>query len=532
MFSKTKSIQRNETELLAPVSLNKGQNPLQINFKNLLKLKFDHMRTIGYSLLFFLSVSFLFPVKSCAADTQKGHDITIKVDGLSNKQCLLAYYFGDEKYIKDTLQLDAQGKVNLSGDEPMDGGIYMFVFPGNKNYFEFIINEQEFTLSTTKANPVKNMTIQGSSENKMFFEYMSMLNKKKSKAQKLKKKRKSIKDENPEKAEKIQDQIDNIGETIKKKRSKLIDENEDLFYTKVLKTMEDPEYPSIKGEDGKVDSQKSFNVYKQRYFNNVDWSDDRLLRTPIYHNKLTTYLEDLTPRNPDSIIAAADQLVKATEGNDETFKYIVHHITSKYERSKIMGMDKVFVHMGENYYLTGKADWVSDEQLKDIKERVLRLKPNLIGKQAPRITMANINDEPVSLYDVDKPITVLFFWDSECGACQSAIPKLRKIYKNAEFSDKMEVYAVNIEDKKDGWVEYVNNNELPWINVQDRYNDSKFRAYYNIYSTPVIYVLDDKKKIRAKRIGVEQLKKVVPDILDGKTQSGNRKQKGKNKDQG
>ncbi len=478
------------------------------------------MHYLKFYFVFLIAVAFALLTKTTTASTpEKGHDISIKVEGLSNKRCLLAYYYGDQKYIKDTLQLDKNGRVTMTGKKPIDGGIYMFVFPGNKNYFEFIINDQDFTLSTTKENPIQDMTVKGSPENKVFFDYIRTLNSKKSKAQKLSKKRKRIKEKQPEKAKELKEQINSISDAIQEKRETLIDKNPDLFYTKVLRTMKDPPYPEV-GKNNNVDSQKAFMVYKRRFLNNVDWSDDRLLRTPIFDKKFKTYLEDLTPSNPDSIIAAADQLVARTEGNDETFKYIVHNITSKYERSKIMGMDKVFVHMAEKYYMTGKADWVSDKQLKDIRERALRMKPNLIGKNAPRITMANTNGEPVSLYDIDEPITVLFFWDSDCGHCQDAIPKLRKIYQNEDFSDKMEVYAVNIEDKKDGWMKYVKNHEMPWINVQDRYNDSKFRAYYNIYSTPVIYVLDDEKKIRAKRIGVKQLKKVIPDILKKGQPSG------------
>ena len=34
-----------------------------------------------------------------------------------------------------------------------------------------------------------------------------------------------------------------------------------------------------------------------------------------------------------------------------------------------MGMDVVFVHMVENYYMTGESYWVEEDQLKKIEER-------------------------------------------------------------------------------------------------------------------------------------------------------------------
>lgn len=55
------------------------------------------------------------------------------------------------------------------------------------------------------------------------------------------------------------------------------------------------------------------------------------------------------------------------------------------------------------------------------------------------------------------------------------------------------------------WFKYIKEKELNWINVADLDLKSNFRAYYDIYSTPVIYVLDRNKKIIAKRIDVENL---------------------------
>ena len=64
------------------------------------------------------------------------------------------------------------------------------------------------------------------------------------------------------------------------------------------------------------------------------------------------YFEKITFRNPDSIIKAADFLINKSKVNNEFFQFTVMFITAKYERPKIMGLDAVFVHMIENYFLT------------------------------------------------------------------------------------------------------------------------------------------------------------------------------------
>jgi hypothetical protein len=45
--------------------------------------------------------------------------------------------------------------------------------------------------------------------------------------------------------------------------------------------------------------------------------------------------------------------------------------------------------------------------------------------------------------------------------------------------------------------------------VYDPNNETNFRKLYDIYSTPVLYLLDENKKIIAKRLNVEQVKEFI-----------------------
>ena len=79
-----------------------------------------------------------------------------------------------------------------------------------------------------------------------------------------------------------------------------------------------------------------------------------------------------------------------------------------------------------------------------------------------------------------------------------------------EFYDKNKskgivVYAVNIEDSREQWVKYIKEHKLDWINVSNSAHQYYLKNLYDIYSTPVIYVLDENKKIVAKRLAVEDM---------------------------
>lgn len=66
---------------------------------------------------------------------------------------------------------------------------------------------------------------------------------------------------------------------------------------------------------------------------------------------------------------------------------MTHYLTVNYETSKLMGMDGVFVHIVEKYYMTNQAFWVNYSQLAKMSQRAMLLKPLLIGKKTWNLTL-------------------------------------------------------------------------------------------------------------------------------------------------
>ncbi len=65
------------------------------------------------------------------------------------------------------------------------------------------------------------------------------------------------------------------------------------------------------------------------------------------------------------------------------------------------------------------------------------------------------------------------------------------------------------EDGKVKWVDFVNENGLyDWINAWNPYSYD-FKLKYDVMTTPQIYMLDENKKIFAKKIGPEQVEEII-----------------------
>ncbi len=456
-----------------------------------------NMTCLAVALMIFLPVLFA---------QKDGYEIKIEVKGLKEgDKCILGNYFGDKQLVQDTAFADKRGRLVFSGDEKKPGGIYFIVLP-QRQFFEILLDEdQHFTIKTDIDDLLHAMKVKNSKDNKLFYEYQKFISNMQKKVEGINKKRES-QAEGSREYESLISEIHTINEKVKDYKNNIIENHPDFLLSKILlatKDIEIPDMPLL--PDGTKDSLFPYRYYKENYFRYFDFSDERLLRTPVFHRRLDNYVKNVLMQVSDTIINVAEKLIERTDGNRETFKYLVWYFTNYGERSNIMGMDAVFVHMAEQYYLSNKAFWVGPEQLKSIADRVRVLKPLLIGSVAPNITVVDSVNRAYSLHDVQAKYTVLYIWSTDCGHCKRMTPILKDFY--LENRDKgLEVFALCTETDLDEWKRKVRKNNVDWINVWDPLNRSNYRDLYDVYSTPILYLLDEEKRIIAKRIDAEQLK--------------------------
>ncbi len=445
------------------------------------------------------------------------HDFTFKIRGLSDTTVYLANYFGGKLYYNDTALVDSKGVVNFKGDESKPGGIYAVIFPDNQTYFQVVVNEATIEMETTRANPEANMVIKVSKENTAFYEYLTFVTGVQTRMQIFASQKKL---EGADVA-KIDAQIKDEQEGAEKFKSSYLKRNENLFAAKVLSSSDEINVPEFKLDDGEVDNDRRFMYYHDHFFDNVDLADDRLIRTPIINTKIETYLTKLTAQTPDSICSAISYLTSQTADSSLMYKYIVQFATNRYEKSDIMGMDAVFVCIAEKYYSQDKAWWLNEEQLTDILKLYNTRKNLILGIQAENIILMDVDSNWKSMHAIDAKYTVLMFWDPNCGHCKKEMPKLKEFY--AEWKSKgVEVYSVSTEFDNKDWPGYIKEQGYKWIDVSDNptinknaqkyildgtttLNSLNFRDYWDIYSTPQLYLLDENKVIIAKKLNAEQL---------------------------
>ncbi len=445
------------------------------------------------------------------AQKEKKYEIKVKIKTLPDTTMYLSNFYARNNYYKDTATTDSKGYAVFSGDEELEEGMYSIVV-GNRKIFDLFVVEKFMSFETDTIQTVEKMVVKGSKENALFYEYMKFLGEKEKEVKPIQKK---LKSENEEEKKAAKAKLEELDKEVNDYILTFIDENSEYFVAKFLKAMREVEVPDPpKDADGNItDSLFQYRYFREHYFDNLDFSDARFLRTPVYHQMLSSYIQRYTYQVPDSLYPAIDFVVDKSRANVELFRYTVSWITNTYEKSKIMGMDAIFVHMAENYYMTDEVDWVDSTQKKKIRERYKKLKPLLLGKVAPNIVLADTAQTTwYNLHKVEADFTLVYIWSPTCGHCKKVTPKMHDLYeKYKEYN--FEVFAVCTEFENVEWKKYIRQHNLTWINVSDspeHPNNIKdyplnFRNNYDVYSTPKIYLLDKDKKIVAKRIEDKQL---------------------------
>jgi thiol-disulfide isomerase/thioredoxin len=459
---------------------------------------------------FLISCFTIFSLFLNSASASGGYEIKVHINGLRDSAIYLGNHYGEKQYVRDTVKLDANGWATFKGKDTLPGGIYLIVLPG-KTYFEIIVNNEKFTVETDTINYITSMKVTGSIENKLFNDHQRFIIAKTTESQLLKNRMDIYKD-NKDSAAMLKKKMAEADKEVKEYRLKIIHDYPNTFMAKIIRTMQEPEIPEApKDANGNItDSTFQFRYYKTHYLENLDFGDDRLLRTPLFYSKIKTYTQQLTVPLPDSIIVAVDTIIEKSKANKEVFKYSVATLANYYETSKIMGYDKIFVHIAEKYYLSNDAYWADSTLKAKIHERVMKIKPNILGEPAYNLVMP---DTGLKLHDLSKikaKYTILVFWDPTCSHCKVEIPKLSHYYDSVKTKGiSLEVFSVGIESDIDLWKKFIIDNKLKWVNVSDLYNNTNFRNYYDIYSTPVLYLLDEQKRIIAKRLDTDKVSEFI-----------------------
>lgn len=458
----------------------------------------------------------------------QGYRIDVEIKGIPNDTLILGEYFTSRMVPKDTLVLDKTGKGSFTGKEALTGGLYL-IYIDQDHYFDFLLgDDQELQISADRNQLPGSVAFKGSDDNRIFLEYKSFLQAKREELQN----EQSRLNANSSSADTLAvvERQKEINSQMEAFMDDIASEHKEMFVADFIGATREPIPPEslLKGERRHDDSVRYF-YYREHYFDYFNPFNVRLLHTPLYENKIKNYISRAVPQHPDSLILAVDFLLQGSRNNEELYRYMLITLFNHFAESKFIGMDGVYFHIAEFYYIPD-ANWSSPEFLSTLKENLAKNKPTLIGQPAPNLIMRQVPEEHFGMaaqdtaikkdphigqdfliHDLSAKFTILYFWEADCGHCQKSTPALHGVYSRLKDKDVkvISVHVINSVEGKEKWVDFVNEHQLfGWVNCWSPYSN-EFRTLYNLQSYPQLFVLDQEKKIIAKRVTPEQAESII-----------------------
>ena len=107
------------------------------------------------------------------------------------------------------------------------------------------------------------------------------------------------------------------------------------------------------------------------------------------------------------------------------------------------------------------------------------------------VTAATVDGDQLPLGEVlkDNKVVLLEFWASWCGPCRAAFPHLKRAYE--QYHDKgFEIYAISLDEDHDDWLQAMEEENVPWINLVDYAGfGAKSARDYAVWGIPASFLI-------------------------------------------
>lgn len=474
----------------------------------------------------FLAALFLLPGFAFAQQNEFELKVTFKP--FKKQFIYLGYHYGRQKPIIDSVMLDENSTGIFKRPKKPEKGVYLIGFPDKSGYFEILIDkEQKFSVSADTAGLINSIKFQGSPDNDLFLQYQQYAAGKGREIENAKKQLAASK--TTADSAKWKEVISKADKDIQQYRHNLITQHADATISVLLNAMKNPEVPPAEQHPaGKYDSSFAFRYYKDHYWDDTWFFDERLVRTSFFEEKLDEYFERLVHPDPDSVIKELNWMLGYATASDEMTRFLLVKFVNRYLNPQYMWEDRVFIYLFENYFSQKDYPWLTEKGKKTIFDRAYSMMANLFGTQAADIELPDNMGKIKKLFSINNPYTVVLFWDPTCGHCKETLPRIDSIYRAKWDSLHVKIYAVakETEGTPKDWLQFISEKKLEgWEHVyyskaaNEARVSNNIPSYFQLYDVqvvPTLYLLDKDKKILAKKIPFEQIDKVLDYKLSGR----------------
>lgn len=260
---------------------------------------------------------------------------------------------------------------------------------------------------------------------------------------------------------------------------------------------------------GRIPQTEYTNAGFNRFFcGYLSESQEFLSNTPFFELNLEYYFSKLVSQDGDTLI----RYVKALEEclNGESKLYLIRFALQRFESSKVLGHENVFIDIGIRNIAKGSTVFDSATDF-GILNKAKQLHPNRIGTKVADFKLYSPSKDSFQLFGSASGLyKLLVFFDPDCHHCRESFPLVTAFAQ--KFQDQgVEVYAVSTSLDAGELIKFASEFGTPQ-NLSYSYDPNiksqTFRDFYYLPSTPTLYLVKANGTCVARGIAASELESI------------------------
>ncbi len=437
--------------------------------------------------------------------------LVYKLDGYKAKKAILYSYRGSTYKAVDTADIQASGAFVFFNIEKYKPGIYS-VRLSDSVYTELVFNNEDIVFQANVSNILLTAKVQKSVENTIYFDYWKFvqpirdsLNYFNIVSQKLEK----IPNSNLAQVQKVKSEITRLRIKIMTYIQSKRDAYPEALSPALLRAYQIPYYDIYLADSSNNPYQNEFDYYFSHFFDNIDFSDARLLNTKVIYNSINDFIKTFgEPASTLNYMSIVDNILRSANKNSEIYDFTVHAFLQNFDNSI---WEDVFVYIVDRYY---KETYSRHPEVGlyyfNTADRIKMLKP---GMPIKNVIMSDSSGNQVDIRNIKAKAKLIIFYSSDCPHCDEAMPSLIESHKKYA-SLGLKTIAIAIDDDVAVWKSGIKAKNVDWIFISDLKGLlSPVMEDFHIYQTPTLFIVDENNIIVSKPNGPVQINTTLDDLL-------------------
>ncbi len=435
---------------------------------------------------------------SLSGYSQSQHLIIGEIQNSNYDKVVVLSLYGDNVEVLDTVA-SAKGEFHYTPGSAVSHGV-LRLDAGKRNYIDIIYNGQPVVFTVDYNDPVAGMVIEESDENMRWYDYRNSRESYERRLAVLGNALSYYPDSDPFYIT-MQEEYFNILDQEVTFKEEMMEEDPDSWSGLLIRCEIMPVLPRS------LEPKEQLAWVKDHFYDNIDFSDGRLLYTDILPKKIIEYLKFFANRSlsreelEKEYMASVDRIMSFVGGkNDEVEEMVINHLIKGFQQ---LEFQEVLTYIVNKYVL--ESSCVDEERKATLEQRIEGFDKMAIGQVIPEFSITTTEGETVTKRSTT-PYRLIMFWASWCPHCLEDMPQVINILDKTDRQN-LEVILVSVDEVKEEWERAKKDHPRWWKESCDLkgWNGNMANDFY-IYATPTILLLDATGKILSKPVNSGQLK--------------------------